>query len=95
MTKHTSGPWSAAPGPCEENEGSVFWIVFAEADAETAPARAGGDTRDQAEANARLIALAPELLAFVERVALPDISNPEHFAFAMEARALLARAKGG
>lgn len=54
MTKHTPGPWVAEPGG-----GRGAWIMGANREW---TALACGDTDESANANARLIAAAPELL---------------------------------
>jgi hypothetical protein len=69
--QHTQGPWKALPTPYREDDTDCV-SIFALCDAEKRPARAQGDTPQQAAANARLIAAAPELLAVAEREAAKD-----------------------
>ena len=65
-TKHTPGPWKAVNG---DNDLSGYFIrILSISDAEIAPARAYGDNKEQRQANARLIAAAPELLAALQLV---------------------------
>ena len=93
-TKHTPGPWRVAKmramtGPTEEMltvEGGI------ETDAPERVARVGFEVTETAEADARLIAAAPELLAALqqtvawmegERTAIDALAN---------ARAIIAKA---
>ncbi len=67
-TKYTPGPWRAATDhPYTTDAGTDCVSVFALSDAEKRPARVHGDTEEQAIANARLIAVAPELLESLTR----------------------------
>ena len=82
-TKHTPGPW-------ETTRQSGITYVW-QAGTETAVAKVYADVNEDSEANARLIAAAPELLAFAQIVAgggydMADIMT--------EARALIAKATG-
>ena len=58
MSMHTPGPWKAA----EREDRNGYLRIFSLSDAECAPALAYGDNKYQREANARLIAAAPEML---------------------------------
>ena len=59
--KHTPGPWKAENGTGSGGKGWGCWEVFACDGPETYIAGSNRDNPDQ-EANARLIAAAPELL---------------------------------
>lgn len=66
MSKHTPGPWEVSEDdPCEvQREGTVAFVAM------VLPApELGWDMNEEREANARLIAAAPDLLALVERLA--------------------------
>jgi len=101
MNKHTPGPWTviAVDGICEEG-GDEFNVE--NSDGETVATISGSESEEQAEATARLIAAAPELLAALELIvteawapAKPYSSNsylPEHFIDI--ARSAIAKAKG-
>lgn len=58
--KHTPGPWRAEPNPPNTKQ----WIVIASTHETVVHSVAGG--KDHAEANARLIAAAPDLLELVK-----------------------------
>jgi hypothetical protein len=88
---HTPGPWDAVS--------SAGLLRDVEAVGHIGVAGAMGRTREEQEANARLIAAAPELLAIVRRfVALPSGAwHPERHAaeeaeLIREARSTIARA---
>lgn len=100
--QHTPGPWKAesAKDYASGRHDDKRWTVHANG----MPLIAIVDQyRGQAQANARLIASAPELLAALERVAedleyfaseVPP-SKDECGAMAKAARAAIAKAKGG
>ena len=107
MNTHTPGPWTAA-----KNEHSEGWRLEAEIDLAGAP-RLGviGHFQSQvchdtfigtagAEANAKLAAAAPDLLAALEGIALggccqtPGCSPDDPKCDAMAARTAIAQAKG-
>jgi hypothetical protein len=102
-TKHTPGPWRMW-SDTEENEvyGRVIGIqIHAGPNTSIGSIHglrsADGDVRDQAFANANLIAAAPELLDVLENlVALTEIRPKlhEYKAALDEARAVIAKAKG-
>lgn len=91
MDKHTPGPWSAAPEGNEREWGvdAGKWGIAICADA---------PGKGSAEANARLIAAAPELLESCMRligslgVMIGDPDNDGDIVFA---RAAIAKAQGG
>ena len=80
--QHTPGPWTIAMGPHR-------------IEVHTTPARAYAFSRSD-EANARLIAAAPDLLAALEELCedkyLADPINADRM---RSARAAIAKAKGG
>jgi hypothetical protein len=66
--KHTPGPWRLRPddSQCHEIQGidtGGVWVLRA---------KAYGGTVEEIEANARLIAVAPELLGVCQWILLPD-----------------------
>lgn len=79
-TKHTPGPWELLyTGEIWSNRGHIA----------KAPNQHPSD-----KANARLIAAAPELLAFAQMIANGGINEAGEFAIESEARALIAKATG-
>lgn len=89
--KHTPGPWSTASDPCHFD--SQTTVVAANG---ARVAEVTGSAFDEAEANARLIAAAPDLLeackAFVAHY--PMGTNPFLDDAFRAARAAIARATG-
>lgn len=77
MSAHTPGPWAIDPDPTKSNElngicvtrasdvGKGSWLPIAEVRGERFPPLY--DDNSQAQANARLIAAAPELLKTLQR----------------------------
>jgi len=67
--KHTPGPWTAVKGDHGESWGG-YWQIDAEFDAVACNQFCHAGARDQAvsEANAHLIAAAPNLLSALERL---------------------------
>ena len=103
-TKHTPGPWTVGivgrNGYLSQNLPQRAPLAVVEFD-ETEPL--DSDTQDEPMANARLIALAPEMLAFVGAVAgsvkCSESTTGQAAAGAVDgwidhARALLARLEG-
>lgn len=101
MSKHTPGPWKAV-------RNSSFWEVvypWPEQSIEDAnkfspsTAYAWGKSEEEKEANARLIAAAPELLAALQSIiALDDKVDPEGLFRGLESinsRSAIAKATGG
>ena len=93
MSKHTPGPWTQAPySPTDVIAGDKLMVAMA---------REGlnGIERDQAVANAALIAAAPELLAALQTmvkafaVYAPKVDGAE-FNCVSSARAAIAKAGG-
>lgn len=84
MTAHTPGPWLAE---CKCGD----WLVVSEADT-SAIAYPNYPRGDQVEANVRLIAAAPELLAFITEW-LSRQGNDVNY-MTEKARAAIAKAKG-
>lgn len=78
---HTPGPWTADHGDCMEQD-SERWSVFAERDGKqyfvaTIENGAPGDTLDTEEANAKLMAAAPDMLEVLREVALPPYPDSD------------------
>ena len=98
MSGPTPGPWTIADEPLDEHRRTVFALT----EADFAPAIAGGDTEEQRDANARLIAAAPDLLAACEdmiyRFGAYEPGAPEgegsNAAAILRARAALSKARG-
>ena len=103
-SNHTPGPWKVVPCPVHHGKHPFHdsrWIMTADAEVETSDhfpndwyLRKGSticQMQDTTPSNARLISLAPDLLAALERLAHPmaDDEDLEH------ARELIAKAKGG
>ena len=97
MSKHTKGPWTATQS--DPAEGCDLWWITAcpaanqEKEIATVP---GGYPHERHEANARLIAAAPDLLEMlVEAHDIIDaIGQPETAEVAARMRATIAKAKG-
>ena len=94
MTKHTQGPWYLSSGPDALVYGADNTVIL--------PHSAEGFTTDTQWANARLIALAPVLLALLERYDelsranddWIDGSDEEPWSFVTYTRNLIAKLKG-
>jgi hypothetical protein len=87
MSKHTAGPWQAAVRP-------DAWRPISGALADYVLINTRVETREEAKANARLIASAPDLLAALEAIVkLADGCLPHDIG--IQARAAIARARGG
>lgn len=65
MTQHTSFPWTIAEEGYIEDDYYAH-RVFSISEARIAPANCYGETPEEAEAHARLVAAAPDLLAALE-----------------------------
>jgi len=92
MSTHTPGPWKFALFEHAPNEAFVQWRAGY---AEVHGSRAGR------EANARLIAAAPDLLAALQGMCSVWVTvcnskgwEPEHMSQYTDARAAIAKAKG-
>lgn len=83
--QHTPGPWHAMPFKGGET-------IYAADSHRVAECLASGKHGEAAEANARLIAAAPELLAALQNILA---ANPDLAEVADEARAAIAKATGG
>ena len=95
MGKHTPGPWGASEG-----HPSDVWHVDMPNRWYSVIVSRGGDDWDmpveEVQANARLIAAAPELLAVVEMLSRYDpLEHPYFYSVINKAKAALAKAKGG
>lgn len=114
-TKHTRGPWKILPCPVHAGKHPFHdarWIATVDAVVEKSPhvpndwtLESGSlicqmrDCPEAQDANARLIAAAPELLAALklcaDKLAMwPEGSNPEFFPSLKSARAAIAKAEG-
>lgn len=99
MAEHTPGPWKIAPWP--KARGYVISVCKGLPQKPVAQAHGQQDPAER-EANARLIAAAPDLLAALEHVTelLVDTwsdamdGDPEKEVAVADARAALAAAKG-
>lgn len=98
-TKHTPGPWKTRRFDNEADGRHNFTVQAALCEV----ARMSQVDQDVAEANARLIAAAPELLALAEKTEqlagiAPWVGDPEMkrllLSVADEARALIAKSTG-
>ena len=84
--KWTKGPWKFKP------HGSRFRIIEAEQETSIAIGQNQGDV--ESEANARLIASAPDLYEALESLLDPSTDMLAHAGNVRKARAALAKAKG-
>jgi len=62
MTQHTPGPWQVSPAPSSIKGAKTSLSIIRNIGGYVATAYPGGMQREEAEANARLIAAAPDLL---------------------------------
>ena len=96
--EYTPGPWMHAEGYAIGEDGGIR--IFSMGDAEKAPAQVFGDTDVQAQANARLVALAPEMALVLSNLVEnynthDDFTIKPRFRISAEiARALLSRING-
>ena len=90
--KHTPGPWRVDPDPRQDMEWNNH-IYGADDMAVCFMAHSDGKDDERDQANARLIAAAPELLGALEAACRLDYFN-EHNALAKQARSAIAKAKG-
>lgn len=101
MSKHTPGPWTVHPiynnAPVLENIG-VYEIEEAHEEGKESLME-GCDPWPAIEANARLIAAAPDLLEALEWIVQPDHPIGSNAEFAQKAAKIaataIAKAKGG
>ncbi len=84
MSEHTPGPWHADDDGCS---------VFAEGDESHRVCRMSSLTAEQDQADATLIAAAPDLLAALEAVAQAKYDGPGDPVW-VEALAAIRKAKG-
>ena len=91
--QNTPGPWRVSAAPLNP-DASTRWVEVYSVDPEDDVAQVTGGNLKAAQANARLIAAAPDLLAALERIASEGWT--ERGAFSVQiARAAIAKAKGG
>lgn len=106
-TKHTPGPWTVEHGlssdqakytPGIDANGETFTVILYGIKREGDACGIRGRTDDEQEANARLIAAAPELLAFAQAF-LADYQSEDGMQlmkhYAKQAHAAIAKATGG
>lgn len=99
MSKHTPGPWiSASTGSQMKSYSQPFGVI--RLNSRQLVAGCFGDVEggeDQAKANARLIALAPELLGHLKKVIANHSANSQTIfcGTCSEARVLIQKAEGG
>jgi len=96
-TSHTPGPWYWDGNICDyDPENETPWLVQEPWHFKESQAILTGYIKCKSEANARLIAAAPELLAVLQAIAktdfLPGAWNPEYERIAVAARAAIAKA---
>jgi hypothetical protein len=100
-TKHTPGPWFLpsmagpyhVPGTTASGKGDWCYYINSKKAHEFCPASAHGPSAEEAEANARLIAAAPELLEALQLIAnaLSPNSLPVNGMMASYDHALMVR----
>lgn len=93
--KHTPGPWRV----CEENESATTVIGGRWCDRIAEVFHWDGSSREESDANALLVAAAPELLSALqimlhEFVELPEMAHTERAQAAKLARQAIAKAQG-
>lgn len=93
--QHTPGPWIARKTPYEGHASGAWYICAPNGQDARSPcvAHVKRSTVQPMEANARLIATAPELLSFAQDISNSAILLPE--SVRRELRALIAKATGG
>lgn len=94
--RHTPGPWHVDPDPRPDMEWNNH-IYGADGMAVCFMAHSDGKDDERDEANARLIAAAPDLLSALEAVeqAYSNRHSPQHrTACLMQAQAAIKKAKG-
>ena len=95
MSKHTPGPWYATGKLTRYVEARIDGGLIQEV-AACGPTKADGGYGPQQEANARLIAAAPELLeALTDCVEHMHWTQPQGEAALKKAKAAIAKATGG
>lgn len=88
MSKHTPGPWSVDEPHQVWAESAGEYVAITQVEEwETLP-------RDQVEANARLIAAAPDLLEALKAFANEIVPNNPNDPLWVNARAAIAKAEG-
>lgn len=93
--KHTPGPWAIEDGGIVEASGAPVCVLYT---ADDFPCWDGpeGQLEAECEANAALIAAAPDLLALCEAmVAAVDGSHAQVMATVARMKVLIAKVKGG
>lgn len=98
MSGYTKGPWDGTHGVMRPNEGKPYFPIFAHC-------KGGGDPTlctvwasvpdEEFEANAALIAAAPDLLEVVCRLLREDAAGHYTIGLIEDAQAAVAKARGG
>ena len=100
MSKYTPGPWRVSAAP-QIPDASTRWIEVYSVDPEDDVAQVTGGNLKAAQANASLIAAAPDLLAALEQIVELDLfcasmeDKTKTDALFASARTAIAKAKGG
>ncbi len=96
-SKHTPGPWAVSSRPIPSTRPNLEgWVIDPVDPTKTIATAWGLKKNGEAQANARLIAAAPDLLAACERMAkhLKQNSMPEIQGIACDLFQAIAKAKG-
>ena len=107
-TEHTPGPWVATEDPMSSQDYQTLvalpgragamgtWLAFVQHNWNEAEAGERRISWKEAEANARLIAAAPELLEALEELSLKAVvgTDDERYAALRKTWAAIAKAKG-
>jgi hypothetical protein len=105
MSKHTPGPWGVGSAPRSAHTNKDKCLYIHGADPYAMVCELGSEKHPEHQANARLIAAAPDLLAALRDVlrycvtssGLPDLGKgrtPEQQAAMNQARAAIEKAEG-
>jgi hypothetical protein len=92
MNKHTPGPWEVS-----KLGNGLYILGDRRPGSAQVVATVGGSSQANLEANARLVAAAPELLAQLKALIKADVggeAGPDYYRLVSEAVGLLARVEG-
>ncbi len=90
MNKHTPGPWG-----CTTRKGSWDWVVYRDSNIEICQLfHDGTDMNETGEANARLIAAAPDMLLALKALLEDSKHLPTHMDVMKAARDAIGKAEG-
>lgn len=84
---------SHTPGPWQQNSG-IFYLIQGDDGEGVAEIRTTYRNKTEAKANARLVAVAPELLAMLQEWLQAGVINPKDDERAKRSFALIAKATG-